>query len=158
MLKYINGVNNAPAAIGPYSQAVIVGRLAYLSGQVPIDPETGTLVEGGIEPQANQVMKNLFAVLDHMGLDFSHVVKTTIFLMSMEDFKYVNKIYGDWMGEVKPARATIQVAGLPLGALIEIEMIAEVSSQDSLMTFEGGVENLENLADQGYQMDPKTEV
>lgn len=123
-MKYISDAPNAPKAIGPYSQAVDDGRTVYLSGQVPINPTTGKLVEGGIEPQANQVLKNLKAVLNHCGLDFNNVAKTTILLKDLANFQVVNAIYAEWLGASKPARATYQVAGLPLGAEIEIEMIA----------------------------------
>ncbi|MCB0328368.1 MAG: RidA family protein [Bdellovibrionales bacterium] len=127
MVKYINGAEGAPGAIGPYSQATVVGNLAFLSGQVPIDPSTGKLVEGGIEEQTDQVMQNLSAVLRKLGADFSNVCKTTILLKDLSHFATVNELYGTAMGEAKPARATFQVAGLPLGALVEIEMIAQIS-------------------------------
>lgn len=124
MIEYISGAPQAPAAIGPYSQAVIYGNLAFLSGQVPISPATGKLVEGGIEEQTAQVMKNLEAVLRHLRLDFGHVLKSTIYLTDLKNFAAVNNIYEKSLGGKKPARATIQVSALPLGAMLEIEMIA----------------------------------
>ena len=114
----------APAAIGPYSHAAEVGGLLFCSGQVPLDPGSMTLVEGGIEAQTRQVLANLEAVLASRQSGFSQVVKTTIFLADMADFPVVNEIYGDAFGDHKPARATVQVAGLPLGALVEIECVA----------------------------------
>jgi 2-iminobutanoate/2-iminopropanoate deaminase len=125
-IKYINNAEGAPGAIGPYSQATILGSIMFLSGQVPIDPATGKLVEGGINEQAEQVMKNLSKVLASQNISFNDVAKTTILLSDMANFAAVNEIYGRWMGEARPARATFQVAGLPLGALIEIEMIAAI--------------------------------
>ena len=116
--------NQAPTAIGPYSQAVQAGRLVFLSGQIPLDPATGELVAGGIKAQARQVMSNLTAVLTAAGLDFTSLVKTTIYLIDLGDFATVNSIYGECIGAVPPARATVQVAALPKGALIEIEGIA----------------------------------
>jgi len=124
MIKYINGAPNAPQAIGPYSQATIFGQQVFLSGQVPIDPATAKIVTGGIEAQAEQVMKNISSVLAHMELDFSNVAKTTIYLTDLGNFAKVNEIYGKWLGDLRPARATIQVAALPLGAEVEIELQA----------------------------------
>lgn len=115
---------DAPAAIGPYSHAAEAGGLLFCSGQVPLDPSTMKLVEGGIEAQTRQVLSNLKSVLAARQSDFSQVVKTTIFLADMADFPVVNEIYGEAFGDHKPARATVQVAGLPLGALVEIECIA----------------------------------
>lgn len=114
----------APAAIGPYSQAIRAGNLLFLSGQIPLDPVSGEIVAGGIEAQARQVMNNLRAVLEAAGLDFASLVKTTIYLIDLGDFVTVNRIYGEHFGAVPPARATIQVAALPKGALIEIEAVA----------------------------------
>jgi len=114
----------APAAIGPYSQAVQAGGLVFLSGQIPLEPATGELVAGGIEAQTRQVMSNLAAVLAAAGLDYACLVKTTIYLVDLGDFATVNSIYAECFGTVPPARATVQVAALPKGALIEIEGIA----------------------------------
>lgn len=123
-MEYISEIPNAPKAVGPYSPATIAGDLVFLSGQVPLDPELGKLVEGDIETQTRQVMKNLTAVLDHLGLSFNDVAKTTIFLTNPSDFPKVNAVYADAVGDARPARSTITVAALPLGAQIEIEMIA----------------------------------
>ena len=124
MTEYINGAPNAPAAIGPYSQAAKVGNLVFLSGQIPLDPTHSQIVDGGIEEQTEQVMKNLNAVLTAAKLDFSRVARTTIYLQDMADFQKVNAIYERHLGKCRPARTTIQVAGLPRAALVEIEMIA----------------------------------
>jgi 2-iminobutanoate/2-iminopropanoate deaminase len=114
----------APAAIGPYSQAVRAGDYLYCSGQIPLVAETGALVAGGIAEQTHQVMSNLRAVLRAGGTDFSAVVKTTIFLADLTQFSVVNEIYAAFVGDPAPARGTVQVAALPKGALIEIEAIA----------------------------------
>ncbi|MBL0699866.1 MAG: RidA family protein [Desulfosarcina sp.] len=118
--------NKAPAAIGPYSQAVKTGGLLFCSGQIGIDPSTGRLSGNGIKSQTKQVLNNLKAVLLSSGLSLADVVKTTIFLVNMDDFLTVNEIYGMEFGDHKPARATVQVSGLPLGALVEIECMAEI--------------------------------
>ncbi len=118
---------DAPAAIGPYSQAIRVGDMLFTSGQIPIDPKTGSFVPGGITEQTKQVLENLKAVLSHAGLDLTHVVKTTVFLKSMADFAAMNEVYGHYLatpGAVPPARSTVQVAALPKDALVEIELIA----------------------------------
>ena len=122
----------APAAIGPYSQAVRVGDTLYTSGQVALDPATGALVAGGIVEQTTRVLENLKAVLAAAGVDFTHVVKTTVFLKSMADFAAMNEIYATYFaphGTVPPARSTVQVAGLPKDALVEIECIAKDASE-----------------------------
>lgn len=123
-LNYISDAPNAPKAIGPYSQAVVAGDLVFLSGQIPLNPESGKIVEGGIEAQTEQVMGNLQAVLRHLDLDFGNVAKANIFLTDLTNFQKVNAIYEKWLNGPKPARATIQVAALPAGALVEIEMVA----------------------------------
>lgn len=115
---------DAPAAIGPYSQGIRVGDFCFFSGQIPLDPVTGALVAGGIAEQAEQVMKNMQAALAAAGLSFSAVVKTTIFLADLGDFATVNEIYGRRFESHKPARSTVQVAGLPKDADIEIEWVA----------------------------------
>ena len=114
----------APAAIGPYSQGIDTGTTVYCSGQLGLDPATGTLVDGGVEAQAHRSMRNLAAVLDAAGLSFADVVKTTIFLADMADFAAVNAVYGSYMPEPPPARSTVQVAALPKGGLVEIEATA----------------------------------
>ena len=123
MKKIINS-KNAPAAIGPYSQAVLAGDTLYVSGQIPIDPETGKLVEGDITVQAEQVFKNIGAILNEAGFSFTDVVKSTVFLSDMADFKAMNEVYGRFYTENQPARSAFSVRQLPLGALVEIESIA----------------------------------
>jgi 2-iminobutanoate/2-iminopropanoate deaminase len=119
----------APAAIGPYSQAIIVGNLLYTSGQVALDPATGQIVEGGIEAETRRVLENLKAVLEAGGSGLIHVVKTLVFLKNMSDFAAMNAIYAQYFAPedvVAPARSTVEVAGLPRNALVEIEVIATV--------------------------------
>jgi len=122
--------NDAPAAIGPYSQAVRVGDMLFTSGQIPIDPATGKLVSGDITAQTTRVLENLKAVLAAAGIDMIHVVKTTVFLKDMKDFAAMNEVYAKYFapaGVVPPARSTVQVAALPKDALIEIECVAKES-------------------------------
>jgi 2-iminobutanoate/2-iminopropanoate deaminase len=114
----------APAAIGPYSQAVTVGELVFLSGQIPLDPERGKLVEGSIEDETRRVLQNLKAVLEAGGLTLDAVVKTTVYLTDLGDFPRVNQTYAEFFTEPFPARATVQVAALPRGARVEIDAIA----------------------------------
>jgi 2-iminobutanoate/2-iminopropanoate deaminase len=114
----------APKAIGPYSQAVRVGDLLFLSGQVPLDPASGQMIEGDIAAQTRRVLDNLAAVLHSAGLTFAHVARTTIFLADMNDFAKVNEVYGTYFEEPFPARATVQVARLPKDARVEIDAIA----------------------------------
>jgi 2-iminobutanoate/2-iminopropanoate deaminase len=116
--------SDAPAAVGPYSQAIVMGEMVFCSGQIGIDPAVGKLVEGDIQVQTRQVLTNLQAVLRAAGSDLSHVVKTTVFLTDMGSFKAMNDIYGGFFGEAPPGRSTVAVAALPLGALVEIEAIA----------------------------------
>src|ERR1700761_842214 len=119
---------DAPAAIGPYLQAIRTGDLLFTSGQIPIDPATGNMVEGGIAEQTTQVLENLKAVLEAAGADFANVVKTTVFLKDMKDFAAMNEIYARYFapeGVVPPGRSTVQVAALPKDALVEIECIAK---------------------------------
>ncbi len=123
MTQYIL-TNEAPAPIGPYSQGVLDDDLLFCSGQTPIDPANGNLVEGGISAQAGRVLENIGAVLRAAGCDFSNVVKTTIFLTDMNDFAAVNAVYARYFGESKPARSTIAVAALPRNCSVEIEAIA----------------------------------
>ncbi len=124
MTKEIIHSDNAPAAVGPYSQAVKIGDLVYSAGQVALDPATMTLVEGGVEAQTEQVLQNLQAVLAAAGSSLSNVIKTTVFLADMNDYKTVNAIYARYFTENPPARSAVQVAALPLGALVEIEVVA----------------------------------
>ena len=115
----------APAAVGPYSQAKVVGGLLFASGQIPLDPATGSIVAGGIVEQTEQVCKNIDAVLAEAGCDFSEVIKTTCFLADIADFKAFNEVYAKYFTS-KPARSCVAVKDLPLGALVEVEIIAEV--------------------------------
>lgn len=117
--------DKAPAAIGPYSQAVLVNGLLYTSGQIPLDPVSGQVVEGGIKEQTLQVMKNLKAVLDEAGTSFENVIKTTCFIADMGDFAAFNEIYGEYFTG-RPARSCIAVKDLPKGVLVEVELIAIV--------------------------------
>ncbi len=123
MFKKIE-TNQAPKAIGPYSQGVEVGNFLFLSGQIPVNPETNEVVEKDIVAQTNQVMKNISAILESEGLTLNNVVKTTIFLADMEQFATVNEEYAKHLGDHRPARSTIEVSRLPKDVLIEIEVIA----------------------------------
>ena len=118
---------DAPKAIGPYSHAIRAGELLFVSGQVPIDPATGNLIDGDITAQTRRVMDNLAAVLKAGGLSLQHVVRTTIFLADMSDFAAVNTVYGSFFSEPYPARATVQVSRLPKDARVEIDAIASYS-------------------------------
>lgn len=118
----------APKAIGPYSQAISCRGTLYCSGQVPIDPKTGAMVEGGIEQQARQALNNLKAVIEEGGARMDNVLKTTILLKDLEDFKAVNGIYAEYFSEPYPARATFEVARLPVDAMIEIEAIVDLNT------------------------------
>jgi 2-iminobutanoate/2-iminopropanoate deaminase len=115
---------HAPGAIGPYSQAIRHGSTVYLSGQIPLDPATGAIVDGDIRAQTDRVMKNLASVLSAAGLDFTNVAKTTIYLVDLGDFQAVNEVYGGYLREPFPARATVQVSALPRGARVEIDAVA----------------------------------
>lgn len=117
---------NAPAAIGPYSQAIKVGNLIYTSGQIPIDPATGTLVAGGIKEQTRQSLLNVQAILKEAGISMSSVVKTTVFMADMSDFADMNAVYAEFFTEPYPARSAVAVTALPKGALVEIEVVAAV--------------------------------
>lgn len=122
--KTIVETDTAPKAIGPYSQAVGYNGLYFLSGQIPVVPDTGEIIEGGIQAQTRQVIENLRAVLQAAGLELSHVLKTTIYLKNMTDFAIVNGIYAAFFDENPPARATVEVSRLPKDVLIEIDLIA----------------------------------
>ena len=123
-MKKIISTNDAPAAIGPYSQAIRIGQFVFTSGQIPLDPKTGNIVEGDISVQARRVLDNLTAVLAADNLTMGHIIKTTIFLIDMNDFAKVNEVYGSYFQGQPPARSTVAVAGLPKGARVEIECIA----------------------------------
>ncbi|WPC09809.1 RidA family protein [Globicatella sp. PHS-GS-PNBC-21-1553] len=124
MMKKLS-TQKAPAAVGPYSQGIQTGNLFFLSGQLGLNPETGKMVEGGIEKQTHQVFKNIQAVLESEGLTLNNVVKVLVLLADINDFSAVNAIYGEYFNEPYPARSAFQVAALPLGGQIEIEVIAE---------------------------------
>ena len=119
--------DKAPQAIGPYSQAIAAGQLLFLSGQTPLDPATGKLVDGGIAEQTHRVMSNLRAVLTAAGASFDNVVRTTIFLADMNDFAAVNEVYGSCFENPAPARACVQAAALPMQARVEIDAVALLS-------------------------------
>ena len=116
----------APAAIGPYSQAIKVGDLVYTSGQIPIDPATGSFVVGGIKEQTRQSLTNIQAILEEAGLTMGNVVKTTVFMADMNDFADMNTVYAEFFSEPYPARSAVAVKALPKSALVEIEVVAEV--------------------------------
>jgi len=121
--------DHAPAAMGPYSQAIVDGNMVYTAGQIALDPQTGKLVEGGINEQTRRVLENLTAVLEAAGTSMRSVVKTTVFLSDLANFASMNAIYGTYFSpDAPPARSTVQVAALPLGALIEVECIATVAA------------------------------
>ncbi len=123
-MKRIIHTQMAPAAVGPYSQAVEAGGTLYISGQIPLDPETGSIVTGGISQQTEQVMKNIGAILKEAGYGFENVVKSTCLLSDMANFKAMNEVYASYYPSEQPARAAFAVKELPLGVLIEIESIA----------------------------------
>ena len=116
----------APAAIGPYSQATIAGGFLFTAGQIPLDPLSGEVVSGDVEPQTRRVLANLAAVLEEAGLTWRDVVKTTVFLTDMADFPRFNALYASTLGDARPARSTVQVAALPRGVNVEVELIAKM--------------------------------
>lgn len=124
MSKTAVATDDAPKAIGPYSQAVRAGDFLFLSGQIALDPKSGSIVPGGIEAETSQVLANLSAVLAAGGASWADVVKTTIYLTNFADFAIVNRLYGEVAGAVPPARATVQAAALPRGAVVEIDAVA----------------------------------
>ena len=126
MNKETVSTDKAPKAIGPYAQAIKAGEFVYTAGQIPIDPQSGNLIAGGIAEQTRQVMENLKAVLEAAGSSLDKVVKATVFLRNMSDFTVLNEVYGEYLGAAKPARSTVAVAELPRGALVEIDFVALV--------------------------------
>jgi 2-iminobutanoate/2-iminopropanoate deaminase len=124
--RIVVATDRAPAAVGPYSQAVRIGSLVYTAGQIPLDPATGKLVGGGIEAQTLRVLQNLQAVLEAAGASLANVIKTTVFLQDIGDFGAMNGVYAQFFRMSPPARSAVQVAALPLGAMVEIEAIALV--------------------------------
>jgi len=129
-MKKIISTNEAPAAIGPYSQAVRSGSFLFCSGQIPLDPKSGEIVPGDITAQTQRVLDNIAAVLRAEGLSFDNVVKTTIFLTNLGDFQRVNEIYGSYFKQNPPARSTVQVSALPKGANVEIEVVAAIGDTE----------------------------
>lgn len=125
-MKQVISTTKAPAAIGPYSQAIQVGNLVYTSGQLPIDPATGNFPEGGIQEQTRQSLLNVQAILAEAGLTMANVVKTTVFMADMNDFTAMNAVYSEFFAEPYPARSAVAVKTLPKGALVEIEVVAGV--------------------------------
>jgi 2-iminobutanoate/2-iminopropanoate deaminase len=129
-VKQIITTERAPRAIGPYSQAVATGGFVFTSGQIPLDPQTGEFVAGGIAEQTEQVIKNLSAVLEAAGTSLARVVKTTVFLADMNDFAAMNEVYGRYFDAEKPARSTVQAAALPRNARVEIDVVALAGKQE----------------------------
>ena len=125
-MKKIISTTKAPSAIGPYSQAIQVGNLIYASGQIPINPATGSFVEGGIKEQTRQSLLNVKAILEEAGLTMGNVVKTTVFMADMNDFADMNAVYAEFFTEPYPARSAVAVKTLPKGALVEIEVVAGI--------------------------------
>lgn len=126
MAKEVISTTAAPAAIGPYSQAIRVGNLLFVSGQIPIDPATGEVVAGDIRAQTGQVLRNLAAIIEAAGSSLDRVAKTTVYLRDLSDFAAMNEVYAQFFGGEPPARSTVQVARLPRDAAIEIDLVAEV--------------------------------
>lgn len=124
MEKKVIRTENAPAPIGPYNQAIQYGDMLYVSGQIAIDPQSNELVRGSIQDETHMVMKNLKAVLNEAGMDFSNIIKSSIFIMDMGQFGEINEVYAQYFDENPPARETVQVAGLPKGVNVEISVIA----------------------------------
>ena len=125
-MNRIVSTDKAPAAIGPYSQAIVANGFVFTAGQIALDPATGQIVAGGVSEQTEQVLKNLTAVLIAAGTSWTNVVKTTVFLKDMRDFPTVNEVYARMVGEARPARSTVAAAGLPRDVLVEIEAVATV--------------------------------
>ncbi|MEO8439045.1 MAG: RidA family protein [Spartobacteria bacterium] len=130
-MKKIVSTSEAPAAIGPYSQAIRTGSMLFCAGQIPLDPTSGQMVSDDIAGQTKRVLENISGLLRAENLNFSHVVKTTIFLTSMDDFQTVNDIYGSYFRDNPPARSTVAVSALPKGAKVEIEVIAVAGDEDA---------------------------
>jgi len=126
MGKGVVSTRTAPAAIGPYSQAIRAGNLLFVSGQIPLDPQTGQLVAGDVRAQTRQVLSNLAAIVNAAGSSLDRAVKTTVYLLDLSEFSAMNEVYAEFFGDAPPARATVQVARLPRDAAVEIDLIAEV--------------------------------
>ncbi len=129
MPREVIATSGAPQAIGPYSQAIRAGGLVFVSGQIPLDPQTGQLVDGGIEEQTRRVLLNIQAILEAAGLSLKNVVRTTVFLADLADFPKMNEVYAEFFSESPPARTTVQAAGLPRGARVEVDAIAVAEGQ-----------------------------
>ena len=141
-MKQVISTSKAPAAIGPYSQAIQVGNLLYASGQIPIDPSTGSIVDGGIKEQTRQSLLNVQAILEEAGLSFANVVKTTVFLADISDFADMNGVYAEFFTEPYPARSAVAVKSLPKGALVEIEVVAAGYAIPTLQLHRGRYKDL----------------
>jgi len=126
MERHVTTTADAPAAVGPYSQAIRSGNLVYTAGQLGLDPATGKLVAGGIQAQTRQALRNVQAILAASGSSMAHVVKTTVYLQDIADFRDMNEVYATFFPDAPPARSAVQVAALPLGGLVEIEAVATV--------------------------------
>jgi 2-iminobutanoate/2-iminopropanoate deaminase len=137
-MKKIISTSDAPAAIGPYSQAIRAGSTIYCSGQIPLDPKTGQIISGGIDAQTRRVLDNITALLKAEGLGFGNIVKTTIFLTNLGDFQTVNEVYGSYFKSQPPARSTVQISALPKGANIEIEVIADAGDGEQTVADTSG--------------------
>lgn len=133
MQKEIISTKDAPQAIGPYSQAVRFDNLIFVSGQIPIDPETGKILKGNIREQTKQILENLSNILAAGGSSLNNVLRTTIFLTNLENYSVVNEIYAQYFNDLPPARSTVQVAKLPMDAQIEIDVIACINTEDNLL-------------------------
>jgi 2-iminobutanoate/2-iminopropanoate deaminase len=129
-MKKIISTSEAPAAVGPYSQAIRIGNFVFCSGQIPLDPKTGEIVPGDVKAQTRRVMENIAAVLRAEGLNFGSIIKTTIFLTNLADFQAVNELYGSYFQSEPPARSTVEVAALPKSATVEIDVIAVANPTD----------------------------
>ncbi|MFZ5919123.1 MAG: RidA family protein [Chloroflexota bacterium] len=127
MIRNVISTDKAPAAVGPYSQGIRTTGLVFTAGQLGMDPATGKLVDGGVEAQTRQALTNLSAVLEAAGTSLAHVLKVTVFLQDMGDFKAMNGVYAQFFGSAPPARSAVEVAALPIGGLVEIEAVAAVS-------------------------------
>ena len=137
-MKKIISTSEAPAAVGPYSQAIRIGNFVFCSGQIPLEPKTGEIVPGDVNAQTRRVMENIAAVLRAEGLNFGNIIKATIFLTNLADFQTVNELYGSYFESDPPARSTVQVAALPKAANVEIEVIAaaNLTGEKSIDTWE----------------------
>jgi 2-iminobutanoate/2-iminopropanoate deaminase len=126
MERHVTATADAPAAVGPYSQAIRSGNLVYTAGQLGLDPATGKLIAGGIQAQTRQALRNVQAILAASGSSMAHVIKTTVYLQDIADFRDMNEVYATFFPDAPPARSAVQVAALPLGGLVEIEAVATV--------------------------------